>query len=157
MHTWSAEVFIFSRRSRMRMGMSSSPRFPPLLRSPSPSPRNPTHAREMVPKLCWLLQWSSAAPAARPRPRVFVLFCRSAGLLMRGNCPKVTKKYKMLHVISQASKQNTHAEAKKTPTNDPRGKQRGPKGAIRAPKGAQRYPKGAHGGPKVAKGVPEGF
>ena len=25
--------------------------------------------REMVSKLCWLLQWSSAAPAARPRPR----------------------------------------------------------------------------------------
>ena len=25
--------------------------------------------KEMVSKLCWLLQWSSAAPAARPRPR----------------------------------------------------------------------------------------
>ena len=104
----------------------------------------------MVSKLCWILLWSSAAPAARPRPRFRVrkhlgnhektmqitkktYKTHQAGLRVPPLRPLVTKKY-------QREPKDSPDEPK-APKRATRERQRDLRGSQRVPKERRRPPK----------------
>ena len=104
----------------------------------------------MVSRLCWILLWSSAAPAAPPRPRFLVrkhlekhekttpktkktYKKHKAGLRVPSLRPLVTKKY-------QKDTKNSPDEPK-APKRAPRERQRDPRRSQRVPKECRRPPK----------------
>ena len=104
----------------------------------------------MVSRLCWILLWSSAAPAAPPRPRFLM---RKHLEKHEKKTPKTKKTYEkhkaglrvppLRHLVTKKYQKDTKnsPDEPKAPKRAPRERQRDPRRSQKVPKERRRLPK----------------
>ena len=104
----------------------------------------------MVSRLCWILLWGSAAPAARPRPRFRVK--NTSGKTCK-NTHKLKKKHKKHTKLSLEPPLAAlcHKNIPERPQRQPRRAKGTQKGDTRTPKRPQRIPKGGQRAPEASQ------